>query len=434
MKKYFYLVLLLALTSIRFKSNYFPPLSGNEWETTSPASLGWCQTEIEDLYNFLDETNSKAFIVLKDGKIVLEKYFDSFTRDSVWYWASAGKTLTAAAVGMANQEGLLSLHDRASQYLGEGWTSLEKSQEEKITIWHQLTMTSGLKDKVDNPHCTDKECLQYQADAGNRWAYHNAPYTLLDKVISSASGITLNQYFAAKIRNKIGMNGLFFKSGYNNVYLSNARSMARFGLFILNNGSWNGEQIISDQKYFSDMINTSQGLNKSYGYLWWLNGKDSFMVPTLQTVFSGYINPNAPADMFAAMGKNGQFINVVPSMNLVMIRMGETPGESLDVEVLYNDQIWENFNKIHCDVTHLDPTPGSEVEIYPNPGKGITKIKLPGETFNLKLRNISGQSLLIRSDCHEQTEINTEEFAHGLYFLQLTNDQGMEVIKKMIIN
>jgi hypothetical protein len=93
------------------------------------------------------------------------------------------------------------------------------------------------------------------------------------------------------------------------------------------------------------MINTSQQLNLSYGYLWWLNGKPSFMSPGSQLVIPAAITPNAPADMYAAMGKNGQYINVVPSQRLVVLRMGDNPDNSL-VPYTYQNQIWEKLNKV----------------------------------------------------------------------------------------
>ncbi|MFN2396893.1 MAG: serine hydrolase, partial [Bacteroidales bacterium] len=120
---------------------YFPPTSGEVWDTMAPTSLGWCEPKIDSLYYFLETNNTHAFILLKDGKIVLEKYFGDFEPNDAWYWASAGKTITAFMVGMAQQEGYLSLADPTSDYLGPGWTSLTPEQEEQITIWHQLTMT-----------------------------------------------------------------------------------------------------------------------------------------------------------------------------------------------------------------------------------------------------------------------------------------------------
>ncbi len=127
---------------------YFPPNTGNTWDTISPASLGWCQNELDTLVNYLDQINTKAFILLKDGKIVVEEYFGTFTQDSLWYWASAGKSLTAFTVGIAQQEGYLSIDDTSSQYLGQGWTVCPPAKEEMISIRHQLSMNTGLDDGV----------------------------------------------------------------------------------------------------------------------------------------------------------------------------------------------------------------------------------------------------------------------------------------------
>jgi CubicO group peptidase (beta-lactamase class C family) len=332
-------------------SMYFPPIGSTTWETTSPESLGWNTAAINDLYTFLESTNTRAFIVLKNGRIVLEKYFGQqvngspFTSNSLWYWASAGKTLTATLTGIAQREGYLQIDKPSVTYLGTGWSSLSAAQENLITVRHHLTMTTGLDDAVPDPFCTDKACLVYKAPAGTRWAYHNAPYTILDRIIAGATRQTFDSYFNSRIRDKIGMDGLWLKVDYNNVYYSTARSMARFGLLALNNFKWGDSLILNDELYGTAMINTSQALNLSYGYLWWLNGKASFMSPGSQLVFPLPITANAPADMYAAMGKNGQYVNVVPSQKLVMIRMGDNPDNSL-VPYTYQNQIWEKLNSV----------------------------------------------------------------------------------------
>jgi CubicO group peptidase (beta-lactamase class C family) len=320
---------------------YFPPIGGTTWETVTPASLGWNETELNNLYTYLQQKNTKAFIILKNGKIVSEKYFGTFTADSLWYWASAGKTMTGMLVGIAQKEGLLNINDKTSKFLGNGWTSLPAAKEDLITIKNQLTMTTGLDDNVQPENdCTLPSCLQYKADAGNRWSYHNAPYTLLDKVVEAASGKTYNAYFQEKIRDRIGMNGAWIRTGYNNVYYSNPRSMARFGLLMLNKGKWDQTSILSDSTYFNAQTKTSQNFNLSYGYLTWLNGKASYMLPTVQVVFPGMLVPNAPADMFSALGKNDQKVYVVPSQNLVVIRMGESAGNVQLAVSSFDNELW----------------------------------------------------------------------------------------------
>ncbi len=104
---------------------YFPPIGSNEWSASTPESLGWNIANIQPLYDYLQAQDTRAFIVLKNGKIVLEKYFGqnitntgAFNQNSQWYWASAGKTLTGFVVGKAQQEGLLSINNKSSQYLG----------------------------------------------------------------------------------------------------------------------------------------------------------------------------------------------------------------------------------------------------------------------------------------------------------------------------
>ena len=306
---------------------YFPPVSGTEWQTVTPSSLGWDTAALNNLYPYLLSKDTKAFIILKNGKMVAEKYFGTFTADSLWYWASAGKTMTGFLVGIAQQEKLLNINDVSSKYLGTGWTSEPLAKENLITIKNQLTMTTGLDDGVADPDCTLPGCLVYKADAGTRWAYHNAAYTLLDDVVANASKVPFATYFQQKIRDVIGMNGAWVKTpNSNNVYYSNARSMARFGLLMLNKGTWDKTVILSDSNYFHNETNTSQNLNLSYGYLTWLNGKASSMLPQSQLMFPVSIIPNAPADLFAALGKNDQKVYVVPSQKLVVIRMGNTAG------------------------------------------------------------------------------------------------------------
>jgi len=375
---------------------YFPSSADDNWEMVSPASLGWNTDRLDDLYSYLDSINTKAFIVLVDGRIALEYYFGSFTSDSLWYWASAGKTLTAFLVGLAGQQGLLSIDDRSADYLGEGWTGCSREQEDRITIRHQLTMTTGLDDGVEDHYCTLDTCLVYLADPGTRWAYHNGPYTMLDGVLEQATGKSVNLFMAQQLSAPTGISGLFVKMGYNNVFVSKARSMARFGLLLLGRGRWDQTDVLTDTEYFEAMVNSSQELNLSYGFLTWLNGKASFMVPGLQYVFSGSYNPDAPADMFSALGKNGQFLNVVPSRNMVLVRMGDAPDNS-EVPFLYNDTIWIRMNSVMESVQHV---PGTEAErfnfqILQDRGNGEAFILLPADDlFLITVTDIRGRVLL----------------------------------------
>jgi CubicO group peptidase (beta-lactamase class C family) len=413
------------------QSLYFPPNSGSNWDTISPSTYNWCQPKIDSLYNYLDSNNTKAFVLLKDGKIVLEKYFGTHTSTSLWQWASAGKTITSFMVGIAQQENYLKITDTSSTYLGQGWTDCTPTQESKITIKNQLSMTSGLDDGVPDHFCTIDTCLKYKADAGTRWAYHNGPYTLLDKVIQNSTGVTLNAYTNQKLKIPTGMTGSFAAVGYNNVFFSTARSMSRFGLLMLNKGNWNGNQIMTDTAYFNQLINTSQSLNQSYGYLWWLNGKSSFLLPGSQFAFSGSLNPNAPVDAVFAMGKDGQFLNVVPSQNMVWIRMGDAP-DNLPVPYLMNDKIWEYINNLSCSTNNLSDINQSTIDIYPNPSNGIFNVRSDKYIQLIELFNIQGKLLKTIVCNQKEIAISLIEIDHQIFIAKFSFQDNSKTILKLV--
>ncbi len=325
------------------ESTYFPPIDGSEtWDTKSIAELEWNDLGLQPLLNFLEEKNTKSFMILHNGKIVVEAYMNGHNNASPWYWASAGKTLTTTIMGIAHDDGLLTIDDKVSDYIGTGWTSIPLDKENLITCKNLLSMNSGLDDSLGDDFSPDN--LQYLADAGNRWAYHNV-FVKLQDVISSASNQTWNSYFNTNLKNKIGMTGAWIPLGDINVYWSNTRSMARFGLMIAANGRWDENQIVS-QSFLNEATSTSQSLNQAYGYLWWLNGKSTYRLPQTQLEFSGELIPNAPEDMYCALGRDDQKIYIVPSKDLVVIRMGEAADDINFALSTFDDDLWEKINAV----------------------------------------------------------------------------------------
>ncbi len=327
---------------------YFPPVdNSNTWETISPPDLSWNVSEIANLKDYLEQKNTKSFIILYNGKIVMEEYFNGHNMNDGWYWASSGKTLTATVTGIAQQEGLLNINNKVSDYLGTGWTSALLEKENLITCKNLLTMTSGLDDTFNdaNDDCVNPNCLVYSADAGTKWAYDNVYVKLQDVVDAVTPNYTWETYFNEKLRDKIGMTGSWFYSGNASVYWSNTRSMARFGLLALNQGNWNGN-IIVNQAYFNQATNTSQNINLSYGYLWWLNGKLSYKLPDVNFTFTGSIIPSAPDDMFCALGKNDQKIYVSPSRRLVVVRMGNAADNENFALSDFDEVLWQKINAV----------------------------------------------------------------------------------------
>lgn len=123
--------------------------------------------------------------------------------------------------------------------------------------------------------------------------------------------------------------------------------MARFGLLILNKGKWE-TNVILNENYFTQATSTSQNINLSYGYLWWLNGKSSYHLPQIQLQFNGNLMPTAPADMFMALGKNDLNINFIPSKKMVVIRMGAAANPDNPTFVLsdFDTVLWQKISAL----------------------------------------------------------------------------------------
>ncbi|MBI3518394.1 MAG: serine hydrolase [Bacteroidetes bacterium] len=416
----------IVLLSFCVKSQnlYFPPTTGNVWDSILPSSLNYCQPRIDSLYNYLQAKNTKSFILLKDGKRVLEKYFGTYKRDSIWYWASASKSLASFITGIAQQKGYININNTASQYLGAGWTSAPTAKENLITIKHLITMTSGLNDAPASP-CTNedtaKTCLTYLADAGTRWAYHTGAYRKVQDVVSNAVGQNYNLITNNWIEAKTGMSGTWVQQ----VYYSKARDMARFGLLNLNKGIWNTDTLLKDTSYFRAMTNTSQNLNLAYGYLWWLNGKASGMAPGYQIVFPGPLMSNAPNDMYAALGKNDQKIYVVPSKNLVVVRQGNTAGGFSLAASAFDNVLWDYINKLDCSVTSVkDNWAEPSYRIYPNPVTDVLTVENPSLIIStIKLYDIFGALVYEDNPISETTLIHLDfsQFSKGLYVVEIEN-------------
>lgn len=407
---------------------YYPPATGNiNWERVEPKSLGWNTEIIPELEKFLIDNNSKSFVILHKGRIIIEKYYKGHDATKAWYWASAGKTLTSGLVGIASQKNLIDLNMPSSKYLGKGWTSCTPEDELKITVMHQLSMSTGLDDSV-NADCTDSNCFKYKAPAGTRWAYHNGPYTILDKVIENGTGDQINAFFKKELGDKIGMSGVYIKSGYNNVFWSNTLNMARYGLLLLSKGKWGNTQIISED-YIKKMSTSSQDINPSYGYLTWLNGYSKVMLPSSQIKFNGPLLPDAPSDAYFAFGKNDQKIHVVPSLDLVIVRMGDAAENDIPVPTIFDNKLWIVLNKM------IKPINTSNFDISAN------DIQINMFENNLEVISNNTVSRVNAFDIHGRligystNKLLKLPFNYkGIVLVQVTTSEGKGQVKKILIN
>lgn len=313
----------------RIEKMYFPPLKGNDWEKVRPASLRWKVKELVEAVSYVGTKNSTAFLILYKGRIVVEKYWqgwDLHSRDSI---ASAAKSITSTLVGIAQEEGKLNINDPVTQHLKLGWSAAPPEKEKQIAVRHLLSMSTGLTPKLD-----------YRAEPDKTWEYNNRTYHLTLDLLEKATGKGRNAYSDEVLWSKIGMRETRWGPSST---ITTARDMARYGLLILNMGAWDGRPIVISE-FIAGATNSSQDANKSYGFLWWLNGKKTNRLPGPDPKLNkGMLLPSAPKDLIAALGKYDRKIYVVPSRNLIVVRHGKSAGVPRMAASSFDNEIWKRL-------------------------------------------------------------------------------------------
>jgi CubicO group peptidase (beta-lactamase class C family) len=310
---------------------YWPRV--NQWETRSPKDSGMNTAAIEDALTYAAERNSTGLVILRGGRIVTERYWKDWTLETTQPIFSSSKSLTATLIGMAIEEGKLKGVNQSMADFIPSWKSTPKAT---ITLRHVMTMTSGVKVgaagvSADVDAFEEAAAFALEHKPGEHWAYNTPVYRMLLRALELASGESINQYTRRKLAAPIGMTHSSWDcspapNGKTNCtwYRSCLRDMARFGLLILRNGSWENRQLVS-ARYVKESTSTSQKLNESYGYLWWLNGKASFKLPAGREA-QGMLWPDCPPDAFGALGAQDKKIYIVPSLDLVVARHGGVAG------------------------------------------------------------------------------------------------------------
>ncbi len=289
--------------------------------------------------------NTRALLLVHDGRLVLERYADGFGRDSRFLSWSMAKTVTQAAVGVLVGEGRLALDAPAPI---PAWSGADDPRRD-ITLRHMLQMTTGLAnaDRAGNGDISlsfvarmlfaegSRDVVAFAADApsehpaGSHWAYSTATSMLLAHLVSEAVGggreATL-AFLRRALFDRIGMAsavpefdaaGNFLGGGF---VWARARDWARFGLLYLRDGVWEGERVLPEG--WVDLARAPGDAENSgvYGGHVWLSGDASEGQPDEV--------PDAAPTAFAALGNGGQYVLVDPARNLVLVRLGELHGQT----------------------------------------------------------------------------------------------------------
>jgi CubicO group peptidase (beta-lactamase class C family) len=324
--------------------SYFPPTTPGDdsWETVTPSALGWEEAGLAPLEAFLEDSGTQGFLVLHAGRIAFERYFGSWTLHDTHPVFSVTKSMTATQLGRLQSDGLLDLDDPVTDYLGPGWSAASPAQELAVTVRDAAAMASGLSAEfafVDPP--------------GQVWLYNTPVYRELIDVIESASGLSRAAYADAILWTPIGMHDTSYAPG-DEFMQASARDLARFGLLVARGGTWETTTVV-DGDFALEMRTSSQALNPSYGLLWWLNGQASW-ISANGTTGSGSLVPTGPDDMTMALGAFDQKVYVVPSLDLVVVRIGASAGSPQGV---YDTELWARLSAVFTPSTFCDTSDGA---------------------------------------------------------------------------
>mgnify|MGYP003675061770 CR=1 FL=1 len=309
-----------------------------QWQTIKPAQTGWNKELLDEALAYAREQKSSSVVIVHQGKIMAEghwpvsgsMFYRLLTEDNnsqgqvIEDVASMQKSLVGILTILASTKELVELNAPVTEYLGEGWSNSKPEQESAITLQHLLSMTSGL-----DPDLT------FKAPAGTQWLYNTNAYSQLVPILEKVTGQSIGEITSLWLTDNIGMSDTSWGSrawvlpgmdANKFGFLTSAQDMARLGLLMLNNGAWYGKSIISATE-LEKIHKPSQTLNPSYGKLWWINGQS--VLRDGEWVTGGLV-PSAPADMYSALGALGKKLYVVPSLDLVVTRLGDTPEKDFD--------------------------------------------------------------------------------------------------------
>ncbi|GEN84132.1 serine hydrolase [Sporosarcina luteola] len=336
-----------------------------EWPTSTPEEQGMDSEKLVELFEYIEQNDPRqlhGLLIIRNGHIVAEKYTSPYNEKYPHNTYSVTKSLTSAIAGIAIDEGIINLNDRVLDYFPDMTFENMSEEKENMTIEQLLLMKTGIQwPEWDSEESSiqlfrvwdnSKSLLQYYLNQPiikeqvGEWNYDTgAPY-VLGAIIERASGMTLNEYGKEKIFDRIGMDSLEF-------YVTNEgiahggtysqmtpRDMARFGYLYLHDGKWDGEQIVPKEWVKESLYPHTEFdvYDYDYGYYFYLNESEN-------------------GRLFSARGAGGQWIIVVPELELIVIETGRSferislneyilPAIKSESPLLANDQAYERLKEL----------------------------------------------------------------------------------------
>ena len=322
----FVLVLIIGIpVSSSNAADYWPK---EKWRTATPESQGMSSEVLSDM---MDQIWQKEFaidslLIIRNGHVVLDAYNYAYTPDYKHIIYSCTKSVSSALIGIAVDKGYIKTIDQPLlDFFPDIIPKNRDARKQKITLKHVLMMATGLKCRDSYlygwsglwdmkasedwvQHMIDLPMLE---DPGTRFEYCNGASFLLAAILQKTTGKTALEFAEENLFHPLGINNIEWPAnpqgitiGYSELYMR-PRDMARFGYLFLNNGKWNGQQIVpAEWVVDSTQKHISATLIPGYGYQWWI------MSP----------------DRYAAVGYAGQRIFVLKDKQMVVVFTSQLGG------------------------------------------------------------------------------------------------------------
>ncbi len=299
------------------------------------------QKAVENAFDKGDEKlkRSRSVLVVYKDQIIAEKYADGFDENTLMLGWSMTKSIAATMYGILQKKGLMDINSVT------GIPEWQNDDRKNITYNDLLHMNSGLEWVEDYNNISDvTNMLFMEQDMGKvqmrkgligktnaTWNYSSGTTNLLCGYLLQEQFDTHQEYldfWYAELLDKIGMYSAIIEPDLAGNYVGSSygwattRDWAKFGLLYLHKGNWNGEQILTPEwvKYVSTPINGSNG---KYGAHFWLNAGGRY--------------PDAPKDLFSCNGYQGQWVIIIPSKELVIVRTGLVEDPDFDINGFLKD-------------------------------------------------------------------------------------------------
>jgi CubicO group peptidase (beta-lactamase class C family) len=269
------------------------------------------------------DKRTRSLLVIYKDKIIAEKYDTGFNKESKILGWSMTKSITSAMFGVLQKQGKYDIYKPAPV---PEW---QNDSRKLITTNDLLHMNSGLEWEENYSTICDATKMLFMSEDMSRaqlvkpmafkpdthWNYSSGTTNLLSGILRQQFKTHqeyLDFWYSALI-DKIGMNSMVIETDMAGNYVGSSygwattRDWAKFGLLYLHKGNWNGDQILDESwvKYSTKSTNTSEG---KYGAQFWLNAGGRF--------------PDVPREMYYCSGFQGQMVAIIPSLDLVIVRMG----------------------------------------------------------------------------------------------------------------